>query len=463
MAARLRAASDANSRERFRMKENNRARVLWKDAPAAWLVELANGSFVFEYDSAENEPVSITLPNNADKPALFQDMPSFFEGLVPEGWLLDVVRRNWKVSPNDKLAILLIAGRDCPGAASVIHSSQIETKTSSFPSDASLLEPKPLERTNTIGRCLMCGRICTQAQWYHEDCAAILFESKTPQIPRIDSEAIEDIARQHLSQQRILTGVQKKLSLGLAADGEKKRLTLFGSGNLAGYILKPESSDYEASLARNEHATMLLASAMGFRTPPFALMPLANGELAYIVRRFDRVQGKKIPCEDMAQILGRTRDERAKYTLSLEAVSKALQTYSCAPAEDLVDLFRLALFSFLVGNSDMHLKNIAILGNANERRLSPVYDLLNTKICMPDDSEDCAISMAGTKNYVTWETFLEFATSVGIPARIAKAHIRSTKTAAGKLIRLLETNSFLSEKDLAKFQLTIRRAASKLE
>jgi hypothetical protein len=124
---------------------------------------------------------------------------------------------------------------------------------------------------------------------------------------------------------------------------------------------------------------MLLASAMGFRTPPFALMPLANGELAYIVRRFDRVHGKKIPCEDMAQILG----------------------------------------------------------NANERRLSPVYDLLNTKICMPDDSEDCAISIADTKNYVTWETFLEFTTSVGIPARIAKAHIRSTKKSRGKVDKVI--------------------------
>jgi serine/threonine-protein kinase HipA len=180
------------------------------------------------------------------------------------------------------------------------------------------------------------------------------------------------------------------------------------------------------------------------------------------VRRFDRTQNAKIPLEDMAQILERTRDERAKYTLSLEAVAKAVQTHSCAPSEDLVELFRLALFSFLVGNSDMHLKNIAPLGDNNIRRLSPVYNLLNTKICMPSDTEDCAISMAGTKSDVTWETFLEFAATAGIPARIAKAHIRTFRNAAQKLGELLDTHSFLSEKDLAKFKATIKRGAAKL-
>lgn len=443
------------------MREKNRARVIWKDSPAAWLVELENGEFIFEYDSSDHEAVSVTLPNNAPPNTLSQDMPSFFEGLVPEGWLLNIVRRNWKVSPNDKMALLLIAGRDCPGAAGVVHSSQLETH--GLNSEPLLPEPQTLDHSNATGRCLMCGLACRHDQLYHEGCSTILFESETPKIPMIDAAAIEDIAYQHLSQHRILTGVQKKLSLGLEAEGEKKRITLFGQGKLSGYILKPESYEYEASLARNEHATMLLAHAMNFRTPPFALMPMANGELAYIVRRFDRAQGKKIPCEDMAQILGRTRDERDKYTLSLEAVAKALQAYSCSPAEDLIDLLRLALFSFLVGNSDMHLKNVAILGNVNTRRLSPVYDLLNTKICMSNDTEDCAITMAGTKSYVTWETFLEFATSVGIPPRIAKTHIRTTKKSQGKLIQLLENNSFLSEKDLARFRSTIQRAASKLE
>jgi hypothetical protein len=207
-------------------------------------------------------------------------MPSFFEGLVPEGWLLDVIRRNWKVSPNDKMALLLIAGKDCPGAAGVVDPSSPDTELTSI--ETSSLTEKILEQTNAIGRCHMCGCSCNHSQLYHGECAALLFDSETPQLPLIDGNAIEDIACMNVVQKRILTGVQKKLSPGLTMVGDKKRITLFGQGQLADYILKPESNEYDASLARNEHATMLLAKFMGFRVPSFALMPLANGELAYI-------------------------------------------------------------------------------------------------------------------------------------------------------------------------------------
>ena len=99
------------------------ALIYYKDALAGRLAETDEG-FVFKYDtaylsSAEAQPISLTLPLRAEafeSPVLFP----FFDGLIPEGWLLDVALRNTDVSILDRMSLLLLCCKDCIGAVSVI-------------------------------------------------------------------------------------------------------------------------------------------------------------------------------------------------------------------------------------------------------------------------------------------------------------------------------------------------------
>lgn len=104
-------------------------KVFVEDYFAGIISEIASG-FTFVYDEAylnsENAlPVSITLPLRQEayeSKTLF----SFFDGLIPEGWLLNIAERNWKVSRRDRMGLLLTCCRDCIGNVSVIPILQEE-------------------------------------------------------------------------------------------------------------------------------------------------------------------------------------------------------------------------------------------------------------------------------------------------------------------------------------------------
>lgn len=99
-----------------------KAEIKMHDITAGWLTEDEYG-YHFSYD--ENylnlegaKPVSLTLPLQEklfDSAVLF----SFFDGLIPEGWLLDIAQRNWKLNPRDRMGLLLTCCKECIGAISV--------------------------------------------------------------------------------------------------------------------------------------------------------------------------------------------------------------------------------------------------------------------------------------------------------------------------------------------------------
>ncbi|MDR1182172.1 MAG: HipA N-terminal domain-containing protein [Bacteroidales bacterium] len=79
--------------------------------------------YKFEYDSIylateKAEPVSLTLPLT-DKPYISNVLHPFFDGLIPEGWLLAIAEKNWKINDRDRMSLLLACCRDCIGAVSV--------------------------------------------------------------------------------------------------------------------------------------------------------------------------------------------------------------------------------------------------------------------------------------------------------------------------------------------------------
>lgn len=100
-----------------------KAQVFYQDQSAGLLSENEEGySFVYESQYLENsnsKPVSLTLPLQKDafeSKILFP----FFDGLIPEGWLLNIALDNWKINPRDRFGLLLSMCRDCIGCISII-------------------------------------------------------------------------------------------------------------------------------------------------------------------------------------------------------------------------------------------------------------------------------------------------------------------------------------------------------
>ena len=110
--------------------------------------------------------------------------------------------------------------------------------------------------------------------------------------------------------------------------------------------------------------------------------------------------------EDFAQLGGRNRE--TKYRASMEQVAGLLDAYCTFPTVEKVKLLRLALFSFLVGNEDMHLKNFSVIRNGDVVALSPAYDLLNTTIVFARPEEELALPLNGKKHNLTRKDFLEY-------------------------------------------------------
>lgn len=100
-----------------------RAEVYYKNSLAGILAETDAGyefCYIKDYlESKKAEPVSLTLPLT-DKPYHSNVLFPFFDGLIPEGWLLDVALRNTDISYLDRMSLLLLCCKDCIGAVSVV-------------------------------------------------------------------------------------------------------------------------------------------------------------------------------------------------------------------------------------------------------------------------------------------------------------------------------------------------------
>ena len=230
---------------------------------------------------------------------------------------------------------------------------------------------------------------------FHKKCSIDFFG--TPTAPRIlySLDQMDELAKNVVERSISVPGVQPKLSMSLIKETKENsdtRLTVVGA--LGGhYIFKPPSERF-AEMPENEHVTMRMAEAYGIRVVPSTLIRLVSGELSYITKRVDRTEtGKKIHMLDMFQIT----EAFDKYKGSMEKVGKALDSYSVNTLLDKTFYFDLALFSFLTGNNDMHLKNFSMIKSPSGWILSPAYDLLNVAIVFPEDTEELALTLAGKK------------------------------------------------------------------
>lgn len=289
--------------------------------------------------------------------------------------------------------------------------------------------------------CLCCGNLLSenyQSHWHNRCIKKFFGTSVLPDI-KIDDDTLKRLARETSSRGFTVPGVQKKLSLHLFEADDTPRLTLVNYPT--GYILKPQVKEYEA-LPESEHLVMSMAEMAGIITVPHGLID-GNMGRAYITKRIDRVikkdSVKKLAMEDFCQLDLRLTDD--KYRGSYERCAKLIKKYSSRIGIDMTEFYVRLVFSFIVGNSDMHLKNFSLIETdvaSTEYVLSPAYDLLPVNANLPSDTEQFALTMNGKKTNIRKKDFLIFADSCDITRQAAEKIIKKLVSMEGKFITACE-------------------------
>lgn len=199
-----------------------------------------------------------------------------------------------------------------------------------------------------------------------------------------------------------IQGVQPKISAVL--DIKNARFDLVDC--YGRYILKPPHLLYQ-EVPENESLSMSLGQALGFETPLHGLIKNKDQSHTYFVKRFDRyAQKSKYHQEDFAQLSMKNRD--TKYDSSMEKVVDVIDRYCTFPAIERLELFKRVIFSFLIGNEDMHLKNHSVMIKKNIVKLSPIYDMLNTTNIISSAKEELALPIRGRKRKLSSEDMLSY-------------------------------------------------------
>lgn len=309
-------------------------------------------------------------------------------------------------------------------------------------------------------KCLCCGKEFTpkasieevESGW-HKKCVKAFFGGSKLPLLDISEETLKRLAEESTNKGFTVPGVQKKLSLHLT-EGASPRLTLVNYPT--GYILKPQTEEYE-TLPEAEYLVMQMAKQVGIKTVPFALIKMnSKGELAYITKRIDRAQvdGKMqmLAMEDFCQLEERLTED--KYKGSYERCAKVIKKYSSMAKFDLTELYLRLVFSFVIGNSDMHLKNFSMIEKAegsSEYVLSSAYDLLPVNAIMPEDEEEFALTMCKKKRKIRRKDFLSFAEEIGIESFTAEKLLSKVIKEKQTLLAMTD-ESYFSERLKARLK-----------
>lgn len=236
------------------------------------------------------------------------------------------------------------------------------------------------------------GTLAPDYDTYSKNCLKRVFDGKrVSHILRYDSPATNPDTDELFDENRkrmSISGVQEKFSVIL----DKNKLRLTEEGEQGNYILKPipASGRRPDQMPANEHLTMQIARQVyGIETAESALIFFTDGAQAYITKRFDRhTDGRKRAQDDFASLAGRTpqtHGEHYKYLGSYLEIFELMQKYVPAYTVESPKLLRTLMFNYLFSNGDAHFKNFSLLEtDQGDYRLSPAYDLLNSRIQIRD-------------------------------------------------------------------------------
>lgn len=254
-----------------------------------------------------------------------------------------------------------------------------------------------------------------------------------------------------------LSGVQSKYSMVI----KNGRFELSQENEQGTYILKPKLSTYRNRdfSPANENLTMQLAEQVyNIETAANGLCFFSNDEMAYVTKRFDVASnGSKYRKEDFASLAGLTSENAGKNykydVLSYEEASEIIKKYVPAWRVEILKFFGIIVFNFLFSNGVAHIKNFSLLETPDgDFKLAPAYDLINTRIHLPDDSIfalDKGLFKGGDKTLcpmgmVTGKSFFELGRRIGLPEKMVKRELERLSASYEKT-EILIANSFLSD------------------
>ena len=442
---------------------SNSVEIFVYNTKAGLLERSDDGEYIFSYDkeflNSSTEAISLSLPLR-EEPYVSEVLHPFFDGLIPEGWLLDLAVRNWKLKHTDRFELLRVTCKDAVGAVSV-REKRVAAAVESDSRAESVINSTILDRdncpvTNTKLCMISYSPLDNSEMEMHElyrtaNSKRMFGSGVKPKCVGFSSKSLKKLALAQVDSGVNLTGVQKKMSIGLVGgkDNEgEKRLTYIEEGGE--YILKPQSEDFEL-LPETEHLCMKLAEVCKFKVPSCALIPLESGEISYLIKRFDRKKSKKLYQEDFCQISGKPTSE--KYRSSVEKCAKIIETHCTHPKVNLVLFFDIVLFNYIIGNADMHLKNYSLVKNpkSGHIELSPSYDYVSTKLLMPEDTEETALTINGKKSKITVRDWKSLAASMGFDEGHFQSRVKQFKKWEDKFYDVVE-KSFISRDQKNRFK-----------
>ena len=261
-----------------------------------------------------------------------------------------------------------------------------------------------------------------------------------------ESNIIFDENRKRIS----ISGVQEKFSVVL----EKNKLRLAREKEAGTYILKPIPNFGKKAdqMPANEHLTMQIARQIfGIETAENALIFFKDGTPAYITKRFDvQPDGSKLAQDDFASLSERTpqtHGENYKYLGNYLELFQLMERYLPIYKIEAPKLLKILIFNYLFSNGDAHLKNFSITETPmGDYRLSPAYDLLNSRIHV-DDKEFALEDGLLPKNLTFGKMSSQFATlarEAGISEKLFQS-ITTLMTTQSTRVEKMIKSSFLNE------------------
>lgn len=301
----------------------------------------------------------------------------YFSNMLPEGRLRNYLANRAGVNPEREFFLLWALGRDLPGA--------IEIR----PAEG---EPSPMWRAASL-----------------------------PEVPDPDGPLRFSLA-----------GVQLKFSAIAASRGG---LTIPAQGFGGDWIVKLPSLEFDG-VSENEYSMMKLAGLVGVDIPDVRLVDIRDiGDLpkglpdfkgqAFAIRRFDRrTNGQKLHQEDFAQIFNlrpSQKYERASY----RRISQVLAIEGTD--DDLREFIRRLVFSALIGNADMHVKNWSVVyPDRRNASIAPAYDFVSTIAYMPDDKMALKVSRSSRFEDFDLDELAHTASKALLPEKVVLDVARET-------------------------------------
>lgn len=331
------------------------------------------------------------------------NLPTYFAGLLPEGLRLKALHRRVKTSEDDLFSLLVAAGSDAVGDLFPV----LPGSTPQLEHDGAELE--------------------------------------------LSSVSFAELFEQSLSfsTEPMVPGVQQKLSPSVisfpfATRGRR-------------WILKLDPPD-RPGLVRNEAFFMAVAATCGLDVARTKVVTDRDGAPGLLVERFDRRRAKRrwvgVHQEDACQLLNRYPAD--KYRVSINDIAKAFERFAAAPTVEVLRLVELVAFSFVIGNGDLHAKNISLLGDG-AMQLSPGYDLLSTR---PFGDLQLALMLDGRNDSLTRKHLLDFGGRFHVPAKAVEARLAAIVSGGRQAIPRLNALELEPKRERQLRELMTRRLAA---